>query len=216
MIDHFKIGSLVLCTSLFMASSPASAQCAKDTDCKGDRVCEAGRCVGSSASRGDPVPPARPPTTEANSTRVSFVSGENDPHYLISIAGRTCSTPCSMAVKPGAHQLFAQPNEGKGFGTFVLVPDSGGIFRVSQGRRPALAAGIALTTIGAVVASSLWAAALGCRGDSGCAVFNLAFWPVVGGSMFFTGVGLLGYGATHAVPRGAELVSGATIGGSFD
>lgn len=36
---------------VFVASSASIAQCTKDTDCKGDRVCSVGACVDSDAPR---------------------------------------------------------------------------------------------------------------------------------------------------------------------
>ncbi len=39
-LQGFVAGSVLL-----LASSRAQAQCAKDMDCKGDRICEAGKCV---------------------------------------------------------------------------------------------------------------------------------------------------------------------------
>ena len=45
---------------MFLVSAVASAQCTKDTDCKGDRVCEAGKC----ASPTLPPAPAAPPGSE--------------------------------------------------------------------------------------------------------------------------------------------------------
>jgi hypothetical protein len=52
--------------SSLLLSPSASAQCTKDTDCKGDRVCNQGQCVDSARS----VPPASPagdaPATQAS------------------------------------------------------------------------------------------------------------------------------------------------------
>jgi hypothetical protein len=46
--------------SVLLVSALANAQCTKDTDCKGDRVCDAGKCT-------SPLPPApaAPPGSEA-------------------------------------------------------------------------------------------------------------------------------------------------------
>jgi hypothetical protein len=54
---------LGLLTSLFMftASVTARAQCSKDVDCKGDRVCETGQCVA-------PPPPAAAPAPASPAT----------------------------------------------------------------------------------------------------------------------------------------------------
>jgi hypothetical protein len=44
--------------SVLLVSTLANAQCTKDTDCKGDRVCEAGKCMSPAAL--PPAPPAPP------------------------------------------------------------------------------------------------------------------------------------------------------------
>lgn len=51
---------------MLLLSVMAQAQCTKDTDCKGNRVCEAGKCT-SPASALPPAPPA-PPGSEAAAT----------------------------------------------------------------------------------------------------------------------------------------------------
>ncbi len=38
--------------------SPVSSQCAKDTDCKGERICESGQCVNPTSSQSLQTPPA--------------------------------------------------------------------------------------------------------------------------------------------------------------
>jgi hypothetical protein len=50
--------------AVFLASTLAQAQCSKDTDCKGDRVCEAGMCTSPALP---PAPPP-PPGSEAPGT----------------------------------------------------------------------------------------------------------------------------------------------------
>ncbi len=58
---------LRVCVVLSVIAAPgvALAQCTKDTDCKGDRVCERGKCV-TPAERTEtpPVPPPQQPTYE--------------------------------------------------------------------------------------------------------------------------------------------------------
>jgi hypothetical protein len=51
-----------------LATSLSHAQCAKDTDCKADRVCEAGTCVAPVAAPAAALaaqPPAAPPNAQA-------------------------------------------------------------------------------------------------------------------------------------------------------
>jgi hypothetical protein len=56
------VRTLLTGAAVFLVSALASAQCTKDTDCKGDRVCEAGKCTSPVAL--PPAPPA-PPGSEA-------------------------------------------------------------------------------------------------------------------------------------------------------
>lgn len=56
--------ALVLVAAFAAVGSRVSDACTKDTDCKGDRVCEQGRCVSPGAASSAPspgVPPAMPP-----------------------------------------------------------------------------------------------------------------------------------------------------------
>lgn len=50
---------------ILLFSGVARAQCTKDTDCKGDRICEEGKCTSPSAvtPAPTPVPPPAPPAT---------------------------------------------------------------------------------------------------------------------------------------------------------
>lgn len=48
---------VLLAVSVLAAPGAALAQCTKDTDCKGERVCEAGVCVSPSERRAPPPPP---------------------------------------------------------------------------------------------------------------------------------------------------------------
>ena len=199
-----KVGGVLI--GLFMlASSISRADCSKDTDCKGNRVCDEGRCVAPDPGTRSMHERSEPDSKSAGRVGVSFV-GDEDKQYVVSAGGATCATPCSLQLKPGPQQFLASPNEGDGFSSLLMVPDNGGAFRVSRGKRPYTGAGIALTVVGAVVASSFWAIGLGCGRSDGCLVANLVFWPLSGAGMFFTGVGLLGYGATHSTPSGARLM----------
>ena len=59
-----RTGKLILVTALLCAAWPlrAAAQCSKDTDCKGERICVKGECVSPGAAS-TPVP--QPPPTVA-------------------------------------------------------------------------------------------------------------------------------------------------------
>ena len=194
----------VLVGLILLAASTSRADCSKDTDCKGNRVCDEGRCVAPDPGTRSAHERSEPEIKSVGRANVSFV-GDEDKQYVVSVGGATCATPCSLQLKPGPQQFLASPNEGEGFSSILMVPDNGGAFRVSKGRRPYTGAGIALTVVGAVVASSFWAIGLAC-GKSDCLFANMVFWPLTGAGMFFTGVGLLGYGATHSTPSGAKLM----------
>lgn len=48
-----------------LLAAPAQAQCSKDIDCKGERVCEAGQCVDPKPMEALPPPPPPPPAAAA-------------------------------------------------------------------------------------------------------------------------------------------------------
>jgi hypothetical protein len=55
---------LLVAFALLASASQAHAQCTKDTDCKGDRICELGRCItpaSTPARVASPAPPVAPP-----------------------------------------------------------------------------------------------------------------------------------------------------------
>lgn len=195
----------VLVGLIMLAASTSRADCSKDTDCKGNRVCDEGRCVAPDPGTRSSHERSEPESKSIGRANVSFV-GDEDRQYVVSVGGATCATPCALQLKPGPQQFLASPNEGEGFSSILMVPDNGGAFRVSKGKRPYTGAGIALTVVGAVVASSFWAIGLGCDRSSGCLLANMVFWPLSGAGMFFTGVGLLGYGASHSTASGARLI----------
>ena len=61
------IWTLLSGVTVLLVSSLAQAQCSKDTDCKGSRVCEAGKCT-SPATALPPAPPAPPGSDSAPSS----------------------------------------------------------------------------------------------------------------------------------------------------
>jgi len=56
-----RIANVMLIVSCLLSSASAAAQCTKDTDCKGTRLCEVGRCVSPSSHA-----PAATPTSAPN------------------------------------------------------------------------------------------------------------------------------------------------------
>lgn len=60
----------LLAATFCLVTATAHAQCTKDTDCKGDRVCDAGKCVAgpppaATPPAGTEASPAAPPSPEA-------------------------------------------------------------------------------------------------------------------------------------------------------
>lgn len=60
--------------SLLLAASVSRAQCTKDTDCKGDRVCDAGNCVTPPQTL--PPPPAAPSGADASGAGTPASGGD--------------------------------------------------------------------------------------------------------------------------------------------
>jgi len=191
---------------LFFASvgtaALARADCAQDTDCKGDRVCEVGQCVapkpkacskdtdcagnqvcGQDYICADPavrivMPAALPPPSKV-AVNVGGLTG-----HFVTIDGASCASPCTLQVEPGNHTLSTP-----GFPS-VKVPVGNSSVQVSLERSYGVA------WLGAV-SMALGSAALGigtlipesCDEFGNCTnTAQLATW-VAGGSL--EGIGLL-------------------------
>jgi len=63
--------AVLMAVAVVCSSAAAHAQCSKDTDCKGERVCEAGQCVGAA-----PAPEPTDPKPEAEPAPHAAVSSE--------------------------------------------------------------------------------------------------------------------------------------------
>jgi len=82
------------------------AGCGKDTDCKGDRVCEDARCVAPSSPATAPanIPavatsPATDPRTAAPSLRKLRLNTEPDSARVFEEGVELCTTPCDVIYK---------------------------------------------------------------------------------------------------------------------
>jgi len=98
-----------IAAALLLSSAPAAAQCTKDTDCKGVRVCEGGRCVS----------PA--PATPAPETRYSFapdpVSGPE-----VSAPAPSLAAPAQAAAAPTvAASVESRPASGQWYRAYGSV-----------------------------------------------------------------------------------------------
>lgn len=79
-----------------------SSGCGKDTDCKGDRICENARCVAppSPTTASAVIPPA--PTTELRETASLVkvrVNSEPDTAQVLEEGVELCTTPCEVLYK---------------------------------------------------------------------------------------------------------------------
>lgn len=74
----------------------ALAQCTMDNDCKGDRVCEAGKCTA-------PMPPAPPPPDSAVEPAAAA------PRSGAALDAATATEPAPAAVAPSAAPLASPP-----------------------------------------------------------------------------------------------------------
>jgi hypothetical protein len=105
-----------------------------------------------------------------------------------------------LDLVPGRHSLVFN-SDGRKI-SFVGPPGPGTVHLPAHPRRY-LITGIVLTALGTLISGTLWAAGDGCpsaeSGGVGCVVANLIVWPIVGTTLFFTGVGYLGYYGTHQV-----------------
>jgi hypothetical protein len=153
---------------------------------------------------GAPPALAGAPAPVGQTVPIQFVAQRRKDDYWVAAGGQKCHAPCTLQLVPGPETISAA---GSGQITAsILVPPQPGTVRLHH-NRPRLVAGIVLLTTGAAIASSLWAAGLGCYGYGGndsCLIANFAVWPIVGGSMFFTGIGLIA-SARSSQPHRVEL-----------
>lgn len=122
---------VVLAGGLTLFSSVARAQCTKDTDCKGDRVCEAGKCTAPAA----PPETATPPAT----TEPAPAAGEPVP---------AAAEPVPAAAEPrrvaNDRREPAERREAPAAATAALAPDEPVTLRRSK---PAMVAGIVMISV---------------------------------------------------------------------
>ena len=128
-------GALVM-----LGSAVAHAQCTKDTDCKGDRVCEAGKCT--SPALPDAPPP--PPGSEAGSTTGEAVTLEEDPAAEGKPAGEAAPAP-AVAAAPAKPAPDAKAQSGPTAAVAPLAADEPEVRRRSRGM---MVGGIVMVSIG--------------------------------------------------------------------
>lgn len=158
------------------------------------------------------VAPEQEPAAPAVRPRPTLVTVQFDAEgsagvLHISAGGQSCDAPCTMQLAPGPYTVAT--SGGDDSKVSLLVPAASGTVHLRPSGHRLLLPGIALTVAGALVASTLWSFRYACTPNldltlTPCETTNLAMWPIVGGAMFFTGVGLLGYYGAH-IPRTAVV-----------
>jgi hypothetical protein len=159
-------------------------------------------------------PPARPAVVA-----VHFIAdGARGPLH-ITVGGRTCDVPCTILLAPGPYVVTTSGSDE--IKVSLLVQEAAGTVRLTTSGNRFLLPGVTLTVAGALVATTLWSFRYACTPNldltlSPCQTANLALWPTLGGLMFFTGVGFLGYYGSHT-PRTVMVDrDGPQAGGSHE
>lgn len=128
-----------LCRILFLVgalglSTAALAQCTRDTDCKGDRVCDQGVCVDPSQRQGggelSPPPPPppppreevrrppsrRPPADDGGSVSAGWTHADRPnllvTHPLTTVGALILGQPAIILVLPAEYERAITPNVG--------------------------------------------------------------------------------------------------------
>jgi hypothetical protein len=136
------------------------------------------------------------PSVPDGAVRIGFLS-EKGGVYLVNVGAKTCVTPCSLELTPGRYLLTT------GAGTLtqdlLVRASTPGLVHLRPNAERLLLPGIVLTILGGVVSSTAWLFAVvpSCSENGGCGAANVILWPTLGGAMFFTGVGMLGYWSGH-------------------
>ena len=92
---RLAVGRLAAVGSCLLFASVSRAQCSKDIDCKGDRVCEEGACVSRPAAELPPPPPAPPAVAtpaaaaQAPAAVAAPAAAAPAPRYVAPAAGDT-------------------------------------------------------------------------------------------------------------------------------
>jgi hypothetical protein len=138
--------------------------------------------------------PANPKTVP-----LAILAYKPDFKYEVTLAGRTCETPCSVTVPPGPLSLKAT-GTGEISVDFVMPPRPGQM-RLHHTDSSNFTAGAILLPTGIVTGASLWALIFACPSESsGCQLANVTIWPILGGSAMIAGIVLLAQGRVIPPP----------------
>lgn len=215
--------SAMITAALTMWSLDARADCKNDSECKGDRVCEQGKCVSPppppaaippSAPPVAPSAPLPPPGPAANgqaplapdAVRVSIESKRGD---HVSLDGKTssdCRAPCTLSVAPGRYTL-----RGKDFERDVdIPPNQVSRIEMKRGCTACWILGGILTPVG--IPFIVGGAALHGEGDHSTRADEEDL-MVAGAAMVVSGVLMSTAGIVFLILGGASGGSSATVNG---
>jgi hypothetical protein len=138
----FDVGKMLV-AALFgvvfaIKAPPALAGCQRDSECKGDRMCEDGQCV-------DPKPPAGNTSdsrgghtvtrTAPDAASARFAGSSDDDAYEVyaTTAGSHCTTPCSLRLRPGVETITVSGKNS--FSQTLVIPAGGGSYEL-RGYQP--------------------------------------------------------------------------------
>jgi len=151
------------------------------------------------AAEADPTPPpigVTPWPTRRDATEMHFIAYQGDEEYTVKAGAQSCTTPCTLTLKPGPTKL---KTEGSGeIEVQLVVPHLAAQVRLSHGApRWLTPTGATLLPLGVVMAVSLWALGLTCSGfgSSGCTIAHIVTWPIIGTTTAILGVVFLAMGA---------------------
>jgi hypothetical protein len=139
-----RSATLGIASCLLVGLIPASAHaahCERDADCKGDRVCEEGKCVES--------PQREERRSDAGGNKkveIRFEAAGEADVFAIEVDGQQCTTPCALSVAEGSRTISVS-----GPATFersVVVPSQGDTYQIHRGNRTALVLGIVGVAVG--------------------------------------------------------------------
>ncbi len=135
---------------LLTVSAAASAQCTKDTDCKGDRVCEAGKCTSPAA-----LPPAPPAPPGSDAPGAAAVAPLAPAPAAPNAGGAAPAAAPSDEDEPQAPQaagapLAAEPEPVSALPPGALTPLGQDEPQTRRRNRNAMVAGIVMVSVGPI------------------------------------------------------------------
>jgi hypothetical protein len=172
MKSRFASGILLVASARAVANV-AQADCTKDTDCKGDRVCINGACVDPSSPglpppveplppgavpAPDVVPPGPPPEAvppppvaaqpgpEPGTVPITFRGGDGQVVRATTRSGQVvqCTSPCTLNLSPGSAEVEVVGQ----FSSTIEVPNRPATADITFKRKGMMIAGIVLAGVG--------------------------------------------------------------------